>query len=357
MSQTFILSRDMVPDIAAFVIPSGTGQMAIGIGRREFVSALGGAVAIWPFAARAQQPAMPVIGFLGTQSADVSGARVSAFRQGLSESGYVEGKNVAIDYLWAEGQYDRLPGLVAELVRRRVAVIVSAGGSQGAVAAKAATSTIPIVFSAGADPIQSNLVSSLNRPGGNATGVSILIGGLDPKKIGLLHELVPLASLIAVLLDPHTSDFQVRLEALQGAARAAALNIHTVQATTEQEIDAAFATFAQLRAGALVVSPSPFFDTRRDQLVALAARYSLPAIYDESEFAVAGGLMSYGTDFVESYRQVGIYTGRVLKGEKPSDMPVMQSTKFDFVINLKTAKALGLSVPSGLLSIADEVIE
>jgi putative ABC transport system substrate-binding protein len=331
--------------------------MAIEIARRKFVAALGGTALTWPLAARAQQPPMPVIGFLGTQSQDASAVRLGAFRRGLNETGYVEGRNVTIEFRWADGRVDRLPDMAADLIRRQVTVIVSAGGSAGAMAAKAATSTIPIIFSAAADPIKTGLVTSLNRPGGNATGVFILTGGLDPKKLGLLRALVPQASLIAVLIDPGVADAQVRLEALQGAARAVALDIHTLQAANEQEIDSAFASFAQVRAGALILSTSPFFDTRRDQIIALAARNALPAIYDEREFTLAGGLMSYGTSFVESYRQLGIYTGRVLKGEKPSDLPVMQSSKFEFVINLKTAKALSLTIPSGLLSIADELIE
>jgi putative tryptophan/tyrosine transport system substrate-binding protein len=293
--------------------------------RREFITLLGGAAA-WPLTARAQQPAMPVIGFLGSGSAEGLAVQVAGFRQGLKETGYIEGQNVAIESRWADGQYDRLPEMAAALVRRQVAVIVSSGGSVTALPAKAATTTIPIVFGSGGDPIQDGLVASLNRPGGNVTGVNVFAGVIEAKRLGLLHELVPTATTIAVLLNSATSDFDTQLK-------------------------------DQLRAGALLVSSDPFFYTRHDQIVAQAARHAIPVIYEWREFAVAGGLMSYGTSLTDAYHQVGIYAGRILKGEKPADLPVQQSTKFEFVINLKTAKTLGLEVPPGLLAIADEVIE
>jgi putative tryptophan/tyrosine transport system substrate-binding protein len=325
--------------------------------RREFITLLGSAAVGWPLVARAQQPAMPVIGFLNSASPGPFAPYVAAFRHALSEAGYVEDRTVAIDYRWAEGHYDRLPALAADLVRRQVAVIVATGGSVAVVAAKAATASIPIVFSTGVDPVQIGLVASLNRPGANLTGVNLFISGLDPKKLGLLRELVPQASLIAVLFNPGNLDARARLTAVQEAARAVGQQIHVLHASTEPDLDAAFATLTQLKAGAIVVGADPFFNSRRDHIVALAARHAIPAIYEGREYAMAGGLMSYGTSFAEGYRQVGIYTARVLKGEKPADLPVVQSTRFEFVINLKTAKALGVDVPPGLSARADEVIE
>ena len=325
--------------------------------RREFITLLGGAAVGWPLAARAQQPTMPVIGFLNGASPEPFAAFAAAFRQGLGDVGYVEGRNVAIEYRWAEGQNDRLPALAAELVHRQVGVIVATAGVEGALAAKALTATIPIVFSTGGDPVALGVVASLNRPGGNVTGVSILTIQLDPKRLGLLRELAPAAALVAVLLNPNGPNFKVQVEGLQQASRAVGQQIEIVRAISEHEIDRAFATMVSMQAGALLVGSDPFFNSRREQIVVLAARHAIPAIYEWREFAAAGGLISYGTNLPEAYRQVGVYTGRVLKGERPADLPVMQSTKFELVINLKTAKALGLDVPLHFQQLADEVIE
>jgi putative tryptophan/tyrosine transport system substrate-binding protein len=330
--------------------------MASHIGRRKFLATLGGAAAAWPLAARAQQ-ATPVIGFLSAASPGPFAHLVAAFRQGLQEIGYAEGQNVTIEYRWAQGQYDRLPLMAADLAGRPVAVIAATGGSIAARAAQAATATIPIVFSSGADPVKVGLVASLSRPGGNVTEVHVFIGALDPKKLGLLRELAPQATLVGVLLNPNVEDFQIRLADVQEAARTVNQQIHILSASTEGELNTAFAALSKMRVGALVVSGDAFFNSRRDQIVALAARYAIPAIYEGREYAVAGGLMSYGTSLSESYRQVGVYTGRILKGAKPADLPVFQLTKFQFVLNLGTAKALGVKISDNLLSLADEVIE
>jgi putative ABC transport system substrate-binding protein len=327
------------------------------IKRREFITLLGGAAAAWPLAARGQQSAMPVIGFLSGRSPGESASVEAAFRQGLKESGYAEGQNVHIAFRWAEGRSDRLPTLAAGLVDIRVAVIAVAGGQAATLAAKAATSTIPIVFITGEDPVKLGLVARLNRPGGNATGVSMFLTEMEAKRLALLHELVPTATKIGVLVNPSSPSIDTQLEGVNSAARALGRQIQIVNATNERELDAAFASLAQSKAGALHTGSSAYFTSRRDQIVALAAQHSIPAIYDQREFPTAGGLMSYGTNLSDAYRLMGVYTCKILNGEKPTDLPVQQSTKFELVINLKTAKALGLEIPPTLLARADEVIE
>jgi putative ABC transport system substrate-binding protein len=324
--------------------------------RREFITLLGGTAA-WPFAARAQQPAVTVIGFLGAGTPNGAAMLVAPFLQGLSEAGYVEGRNVIIEYRWADGQYDRLPGLAADLARRRVSVIVTNGGSPPALAAKAATAAIPIVFMTGADPIKSGLVASLNRPGGNATGVAALSVDILPKRLALLHEMVPGATAMALLINPANSGTGTVAQELQAAGRTLGVQLHVLQASNESDIDAAFAALLQLRAGGLVISSDAFFSSRYQLLAALTLRHAVPAIYQVRQFVQAGGLISYGVGFTEGYRQAGLYTGRILKGEKPADLPVQQDSKTEMIINLTTAKALGLTVPPNLLAIADEVIE
>jgi len=325
--------------------------------RREFSALIGGAAVALPLATSAQQPAMPVIGFLNTRSVDDVPELTAAFRKGLNEIGYMEGRNTAIEYRWANNDPQRLPELASDLVRRQVTVIVATGGNVSALAAKAATSTIPIVFSVGGDPIKLGLVAQLNRPDSNATGVTVLTGLLGAKRLELLRELIPKATVIAVLINSTNPSAETYVRETQEAARTVGQQIHTLSASTEVEIEAAFATLAQVRAEALLVVTDAIFIGRRAQITALAVRYAVPAIYEASVFARVGGLMSYGPNFVEEMRQVGIYTGRILKGEKPADLPVQQPTKFELVINLKTARALGLEIPASLVARADEVIE
>jgi putative tryptophan/tyrosine transport system substrate-binding protein len=330
--------------------------MAIYIRRREFIATLGGAAAMWPLAARAQQPAMPAVGFVSTTPGSL-GDGLAAFHRGLTETGYVEGRNVAIEYRWAEGQHDRLPGLAADLVHRQVAVI-AAFDTPSALAAKAATATIPIVFFTGGDPVQLGLVASLRRPDGNLTGVTALNVEMGAKRLELLHELVPTASVIVLLVDPTSAALTEAITTnLQAAAHALGLQLHILTASTERDFEAVFARLMQLRAGGLVIAPDALFNSRSEQLATLALRHAVPAIFQYREFAAAGGLISYGGRRADVYRQVGVYTGRVLKGAKPSELPVQQVTKVELILNLKTAKALGITVPLPLSGRADEVIE
>jgi len=325
--------------------------------RREFITLLGGAVVSWPLAARAQQPAMPVIGFLDAGSAAERADVVAAFRKGLAEAGFVEGQNVAIEFRWAQNQYDQLPVLAADLVRRRVDVIAATGGP-AALAAKAASATIPIVFRLAVDPIAAGLVASLSHPGGNVTGVTTLNLEVGPKRLEFLHELVPTATIMAALVNPtNPSNAEILSRDLQATARLVGLQLHLLHASSDADIDAAFATLTELRAGGLVIGTDAFFTDRNEKLAALALRYRIPTISQAREFVAAGGLMSYGGSFADSYRLAGVYTGRILKGEKPADLPVQQATKLELFVNIKTAKALGVEVPPTLLALADEVIE
>jgi putative tryptophan/tyrosine transport system substrate-binding protein len=326
------------------------------IKRREFITLLGGAAAAWPLAAGAQQRAVPVIGWLSPASRNADDPRLHPFRIGLSERGYVEGRNVVIEYRWADGENNRIPALAADLVRRQVNVIV-ANSANAALAANAATTTIPIVFGTATDPVKAGLVASLSRPGGNLTGATSLNNETGPKRLELLHELVPTATNVAVLVDPASLIYGTQLQDLQAATRTLGLQLHVLRASTERDFDAAFATVVQLRAGALMINNDGFFLSRLEQLAALALRYGVPAIYGNRQFAAAGGLMSYGGSNRDQYRLVGVYSGRILKGEKPADLPVQQATKVELIINMKTAKEFGITFPTALLARADEVIE
>ena len=329
--------------------------MASHIGRRKFLATLGGAAA-WPLAAHAQQSALPVVGFLAGETPELRAGHVRAFRQGLSEQGYVEGRNFAFEFRWAEGRNDRLPALAADLVRRQVAVLV-AGGTPPALAAKAATSTIPILFDTGGDPIDLGLVSSLNRPGGNLTGATSLNVEIGPKRLELLHELVPTARIIGLLVNPANPNGDALTREVQGAARGLGLQLHVLNASTERDFEPAFATLTHMQAEGLVIATDGLFFTNGEQLGALVLRHRLPAIFAYHEFAAAGGLMSYGGNLIDQFRLLGVYAGRILKGERPADLPVQQVTKVELIINMKTAKALGITVPLPLLGRADEVIE
>jgi putative ABC transport system substrate-binding protein len=324
--------------------------------RREFITLLGGAAA-WPLAASAQQTAMPVVGFLSGRSPGEAASAVDAFRQGLGEFGYIEGQNVTIEYRWAEGHYDRLPALAAELVARQVAVIAATGGEASGLAAKAATATIPIVFTMGGDPVKLGLVFSLNKPGGNVTGVTFIVGDIATKRLGLLRQLVPNATTIAMLVNPNYPATSAEVRDVQAAARTIGLEIDLLPASNSREIDAALTAFVRKRPDALFVGGDPFLLGQRDQIASLAAHHAVPTTYPQREYVDAGGLMSYGASVPKGYRQAGVYTGRILRGTKPTELPVLQPTNLELAINLKTAKALGLDVPPTLLAIADEVIE
>jgi putative ABC transport system substrate-binding protein len=323
--------------------------------RREFIKLFGNSALVWPLAARAQTAA-PVVGFINSGSSQPQALAIAAYRRGLEETGFIDGKNVLIESRWADGEYDRLPGLIADSIKRNVAVIM-AGGPPAAQAARKATSTIPVVFTTGDDPVQAGLVDSINRPAGNLTGVHIFFSELEAKKLGLLLEIVPQATMIAALVNPGYRRADGQAKELTAAAQKFGQQIQIVRAGSEGEIRTAFATMKESKIGGLIVAADPFFNAKRDQIVSLAAQYAIPGVYEQRASAVAGGLMSYGTNIADGYRQAGIYTGRILKGEKIINLPVLQSTKFEFVINLKVAKSLGITVPTNLLSIADDVIE
>src|SRR6516162_7993844 len=325
--------------------------------RREFITLLGGAAAAWPLAARAQQPAMPVIGFMSARSPEDSVHLLEAFRRGLKEGGFVEGRNVVIEYRWARGDYDRLPEMAADLVSRRVNVLTAVGGDPSPRAAKRATSTIPIVFGIGGDPVRDGLVESFNRPGGNVTGVTLMTNLMESKRFGLLRDLVPDAQLVGALLNPSFAPSARQSQQIEEAARSIGQRLIVAKASTDEELDAAFTALVKERADALLVAADPYFDTRRDRIVGFAQRQRLPAIYHFREYVLAGGLLSYGISLTDAYRQFGVYTATILKGAKPADLPVLQPTKFELVINLKTAKTLGLKISDNLLTLADEVIE
>jgi putative ABC transport system substrate-binding protein len=325
--------------------------------RREFITLLGGAAATLPLAARAQQPAMPLIGFMSGRSPEDSAYLVAAFRQGLGETGFAEGQNVAIEFRWANGQYDRLPALAADLVSHRVTVLVGVGGDVSAVAAKRATAMIPVVFGMGSDPIKAGLIESLNRPGGNATGFTLLTNEMEPKRLGLLRDLVPQASVFGVLVNPKFPPAIHELKDLEEAARTIRQKLFVANASSDVELESGLASPLEHQISGLLVNPDPYFDTRRERIIAFAAQHRIPTIYQFREYADSGGLISYGPSITDSYRQAGIYVGRILKGAKPADLPVVQPTKFELVINLKTAKGLGIKISDNVLSLADEVIE
>jgi putative ABC transport system substrate-binding protein len=325
--------------------------------RRHFIASLGGAVAAWPLAARAQQSTMPMVGFLSTRAPEESADLVEAFRSGLKERGFVDGQNAKIEFRWAHGDYGHLPALASELVRAEAAVIATVGGDPSAIAAKAATTTIPIVFAVGSDPVKEGLVESFNRPGGNLTGVTTSTNLMEPKRLALLRELAPGVAVMGALVNPKFPPAAAQAKDIEEAARVVGQKIVFANASTDAELDAAFESLLRAGVGALMVTADPYFDTRRNRIIEFAARQRLPAIYQFRQFAVAGGVLSYGLNFVDTYRQVGRYAGAVLKGAKPSDLPVEQITKFELVINMKTARALGIKISDNLLSLADEVIE
>jgi putative tryptophan/tyrosine transport system substrate-binding protein len=336
---------------------SGSGKRSLDLRRRDFVGLLGGAAAAWQLAARAQQPAMPVIGFLSSRSPGESGDAVAAFRRGLREAGFVEGQNAIIAFRWAEGHYERLSALSTDLISLRAAVIVAAGGTPPVLAVRAANSNIPLVFTAVADPVQLGFVASFNRPGGNITGISLFNNSLSEKRVGLLHELIPAATIVALLINPKSPILEEDFSPVHATARSLGIMVHVLNASTDDELNSVFEALPRLGVRALALQGEPFFDIRRDRIIGLAKRLNMPAIYAWREYVQAGGLMSYGTNLIDNYRHAGVYVGRILKGEKPAELPIVRPTKFEFAINLQTARTLGLEVPPTLLARADEVIE